>query len=82
MMVVNHQVILGQMLLQVMLCGTYTSAPSGTGIDTTGNEITLDVVAATGSSITLGAGRYWLVVATSVDEDATRWNWYQGAASR
>jgi hypothetical protein len=57
---------------------SHTDIPTGTGIDTTNNEITLDVVAATGDGVVLGAGRYWLVVAPEVPSDPVRWNWYQG----
>ena len=56
----------------------HTDVPTGTGIDITNNEITLDLVAATGSGVELVAGRYWLVVAPTVADDPTRWNWYQG----
>jgi hypothetical protein len=57
----------------------HSDVPTGTGVDITNNEITLDIVAATGSGVSLGAGRYWLVIAPSIDVTANgRWNWSQG----
>jgi subtilisin family serine protease len=61
---------------------TYSTPPDGTGVTVTDNDITLDVVAATGSAATLEAGTYWLTVFPDIDgpccSGATRWNWNQG----
>jgi hypothetical protein len=62
---------------------THSDAPTGTGIDITDDNITLDVVAATGSEIDLAAGVYWLTVFPDINSPTldgnTRWNWYQAA---
>jgi subtilisin family serine protease len=63
---------------------SYSAAPGSTGITISDNNITLDVLAATGSPITLPeTGRYWLVVAPSIttpDDPSSWWNWSQGIA--
>jgi uncharacterized repeat protein (TIGR01451 family) len=61
---------------------THSTLPTGAGVDITNQNIGLDVVAATGSTIDLSAGKYWLSVFPSIDAPtiggATRWNWHQG----
>ena len=48
--------------------------PDGAG----GYDIEIDVAQAYGSTFTLGAGTYWLVIAPYVlSTGADRWNWYQ-----
>jgi subtilisin family serine protease len=60
---------------------TYSAPPTGTGVDITGDDITLDVLAATDEVIELDAGTYWLSVFPDIDSPtlagATRWNWRQ-----
>ena len=64
---------------------SYSAAPGTTGVTISDNNITLDVVAATGSSISLPeVGRYWLIVAPSIstsDSPSSWWNWSQGSAA-
>jgi hypothetical protein len=60
---------------------SYSSTPGGTGVDITGNTITLDLVTA-GEVVTLTAGTYWLTAFPTYDNDITppgsaRWNWFQ-----
>lgn len=59
----------------------YDSAPTGAGVDVTDNNITLDVVAATGAAGELDAGTYWLSVYPSINsvDINDRWNWSQAA---
>ena len=52
----------------------YTAAPTSTGVSTTGNFITLDLVAA-GQGVTLQPGRYWVMMYTR-SSFANRWAWY------
>nr|WP_306271337.1 choice-of-anchor J domain-containing protein [Ornithinimicrobium sp. HY1793] len=63
----------------------HTSAPDGAGVSTVDNEITLDIDAATGATIDLTAGTYWLSVYPTVTDPSPnlndRWNWYQGTPS-
>lgn len=59
----------------------FDAAPTAAGVDITDNNITLDVVEATGVAGELPAGTYWLSVFPSINNAATsadRWNWYQG----
>ena len=59
---------------------SYSAAPTDPGVDITDGDITLDILAAGGSGVTLGAGTYWLSVAPSMDVTThQRWNWHQGA---
>lgn len=57
---------------------TYTAMPTATGVDTTGGNIRLNLVAA-GQNVNLPAGRYWVVVSIRAAY-ANRWAWY-GAPS-
>ncbi|MFK5582948.1 cell wall-binding repeat-containing protein [Serinicoccus sp. LYQ131] len=61
---------------------SFDAAPTAAGVDITDNNITLDVVEATGVAGELPAGTYWLSVFPSINNPPTsvdRWNWYQGA---
>jgi hypothetical protein len=60
---------------------TYSDAPAGTGINIADNNIDLDVVAATGDTIDLGPGTYWLLVFPTINSSVLndRWNWFQSA---
>ena len=53
---------------------SYTALPTGTGIDLTGNNVRLNLVAA-GQNITLQPGRYWVMVSTR-STFANRFAWY------
>ena len=57
---------------------SYTASPVQAGVDTTNNNISLDLVQA-GQNVNLPAGKYWLVVhaRTSIDN---RWVWSVSAA--
>ena len=62
----------------------HDSTPTGTGVTIADNNITLDVVGATGEAIDLAEGSYWLSVYPSINSNPAttdRWNWYQGAPS-
>jgi hypothetical protein len=52
---------------------TYTASPVQAGVDTTNNNITLDLVKA-GQNVNLSAGKYWLVVHARTSF-ADRWVW-------
>lgn len=53
---------------------TYTAAPTAAGVDTTGGNIRLNLVAA-GQNVNLPAGRYWIVVSIRASF-ANRWAWF------
>lgn len=53
---------------------TYSATPVAAGVNVTGNNIRLDLVAA-GQNVTLPPGRYWLVV-NGVGTFANRWVWF------
>lgn len=55
-------------------------SPTDPALTISNNELTIDVTAAVGSDVILGAGTYWLVVAPRVPTDAVRWNWFQSSA--
>ncbi len=59
---------------------SFSTTPDGTGVDLSGENILLDLDAATGSSLDLDAGHYWLVVYLSQPGEVSgdRWNWYAG----
>src|SRR5690606_27496742 len=54
-------------------------SPTSTALTITDGEFTIDVEAALGTELELGAGTYWLVVAANVPNDGVRWNWYSSA---
>lgn len=59
----------------------YTAPVIGPGVDITGNNIALDLIAA-GEALSLDAGTYWLTVYPSYNvtgAGGARWNWYQAA---
>lgn len=59
----------------------YTAPVNGPGVDITGNDIALDLLAA-GESLSLTPGTYWLTVYPSYNvtgAGGARWNWYQAA---
>ncbi|OUR93322.1 hypothetical protein A9Q87_05070 [Flavobacteriales bacterium 34_180_T64] len=58
--------------------GAITIVPSPDPMDPS-YDIVIDVTAALGSTLSLGAGTYWLVIAPYVDNlsAGARWNWFQ-----
>lgn len=63
---------------------THTAPPAGAGVDITNNNITLDLAAATGGSLDLEAGTYWLSVFPDIDDTTgdgnLRWNWSEAGS--
>lgn len=62
---------------------SYSTTVDGDGVTITeGSNITLDILEATGESVTFEAGSYWLVVAPDANSanlgGVERWNWSQG----
>lgn len=54
---------------------SYTSSPTGPGVGTADNIITLDLAAA-GQNVELPAGTYWLVVHSTTATVANNWIWF------
>src|SRR5690606_32363757 len=57
---------------------SYTAAATAPGVNTEGDAISLDLVAA-GLEVDLAPGRYWLLVHTN-STFANRWAWYASTA--
>jgi hypothetical protein len=60
---------------------SYSAPVNGTGVDITGNNIALDLLAA-GENLNLAPGTYWLTVYPDYNvtgAGGARWNWYQAA---
>lgn len=63
---------------------SHSDVPTGAGIDITDDNITLDVVTATGAGLALDPGTYWLTVYPNINDASGdgnfRWNWSQGGS--
>jgi Subtilase family/PA domain/Viral BACON domain len=64
---------------------SFTAAPAATGVDTTNNNISLDLTSAGAPILDLAAGKYWLIVAPTFNDNFNNfsgeaWYWFESTA--